>query len=97
MRTASEPARLAVSLDAMGVKPVAGDLVFARARLLDAKDNPVPENGREVQFTASGGYEIVGSGMAATEAGIASVLVRVRNDKGAVRAQGGAINGAFSR
>ncbi|MFP5390163.1 MAG: glycoside hydrolase family 2 TIM barrel-domain containing protein [Gammaproteobacteria bacterium] len=84
VRTPGEAAGLKVGVDEMGVKPVVGDLVFARARLVDAKGNPVPENGRKVSFVASGGYEIVGSNVAATEAGVASVLVRVRALKGAV-------------
>ncbi len=97
VRTPSLAAKLDVRLDDMGVKPVAGDLVFVRAKLVDAKGNLVPESGRKVQFAAKGGYEMVGSGMSSTEAGIASVLVRVRNARGAVSAQADALKGRWAR
>jgi beta-galactosidase len=96
VRTPSEPAKLQVRLDEMGVKPVPGDLVFVRARLLDAKGNLVPENGRKVQFAAKGGYEMVGSGTSGTEGGVASVLLRVRNAKGSVNAQTDGIEGRYA-
>ncbi|MES2901214.1 MAG: glycoside hydrolase family 2 TIM barrel-domain containing protein [Pseudomonadota bacterium] len=93
VRTPSAPAALQVWLDDMGVKPVPGDLVFLRARLLDAQGNRVPQNGRKVQFAASGGYEIVGATASSTEAGTASVLVRVHGAKGSLRAQADTLEG----
>lgn len=77
IETAGEPARVEVALDDMGVKPTRNDLVFARARLVDAKGRPVFASGRQITFKAAGRYEIVGPATATTEAGVASVLVRV--------------------
>ena len=93
VRTPGEPATLAVSVDTMGVAPVRGDLLFVRARLTDAKGKLVPESGREVSFRAGGGYEIVGPAAAATQAGIASVLVKFHGAKGSVAAQAGLLKG----
>lgn len=97
VRTAGAPVGLRVWLDDMGVAPVPGDLVFVRARVQDAAGNPVAESGRTVTFSASGGYDIVGARTAATEAGIASVLVRVRHTRGSVQAKAGAIEGRLKR
>jgi beta-galactosidase len=76
VETPAAPERLRVELDDAGVPPVAGDLVFARAHVLDAKGNAVPTAQGTVRFRASGDFEIVGPAEAAFEAGIASVLVR---------------------
>lgn len=96
VRTPAQPARLAVAVDDLGVKPVPGDLVFLRARLLDANGTVVPESGQRVKFAAGAGYEIVGPDTVTTEAGIASVLVRVTGagesaGKGKVSAEAGAL------
>nr|WP_301751426.1 glycoside hydrolase family 2 TIM barrel-domain containing protein [uncultured Erythrobacter sp.] len=64
-------------LDDGGVTPVIGDLIFLRARLLDADSNPVPDQARIVSFAPPKGYVIVGPHTATAEAGTASVLVRV--------------------
>lgn len=77
IETAGDAARIEVALDDMGVKPAPRDLVFARARLVDAAGRPVFASNVPVTFTAGGGYEIVGPATATTEAGVASVLVRV--------------------
>ena len=88
VETAGEPARVEVALDDMGVRPEARDLVFARARLVDASGRQVFASGVPVTFAASGGYEIVGPATATTEAGVASVLVRtVRPGAGKVTAR----------
>ncbi len=87
VRTPGAPVKLAVTRDDAGVAPVNGDLVFLRARLTDAEGNVVPENGRKVKFSVKDGYEIVGADTATTEAGIASVLVRVGRNSGKASAQ----------
>jgi len=63
-------------LDDGGVPPVTGDLIFLRARLLDADRNPVPDQAAVVTFAPPKGYAIVGPDTATAEAGTASVLVR---------------------
>ena len=95
VRTASEAAKLDVSVDDLGVKPVAGDLVFIRAKTVDAKGNLVTDSGQSVKFTAGGAYEIVGPATVTTEGGIASVLVRVGGNggKGSITADGGTVRG----
>ncbi|MES3022167.1 MAG: glycoside hydrolase family 2 TIM barrel-domain containing protein [Pseudomonadota bacterium] len=95
VHTASAPASLHVWLDDMGVKPVAGDLVFVRAQLRDASGNPVAASGKKVEFAASGGFEIVGAMASSTESGVASVLVRVGAAGGAVKAQAAGLKGEF--
>jgi len=91
VRTPDAPVRLALALDDIGVPAAPGDVVFARARLLDANGTTVPDSGRAVTFSAGDGYEIVGSPIARTEAGIASVLVRVKGGAGRLAADAGAL------
>ena len=96
VQTPAEPVKLGVSLDDLAVKSTDGDLVFIRARLLDANGTVVPDSGKTVTFAAADGYEIVGPSVATTEAGIASVLVRVKGAKGAkagISAEAGALRG----
>lgn len=93
VRTPGAPVRLALALDDVGVPATSGDLVFVRARLLDANGTTVPLSGREVAFTAGPGSEIVGSATVSTEAGIASVLVRVQGPRANLSARSGNLTG----
>ena len=89
VETAGEPTRVEVEIDDEGVKAVENDLVFARARLVDKSGRQVFASNVPVTFAATGGYEIVGPATATTEAGVASVLVRVaRPGSGRVTARG---------
>jgi beta-galactosidase len=97
VRTPGAPVKLALALDELGVPAVQGDLVFVRARLLDARGTTVPANGWQVRFSAGQGTEIVGSPVAATEAGIASVLVRVSGPRLRLVAQAGALKGTLAK
>jgi len=96
VRTPGEAVKLDVALDDMGVPPVVGDLVFARARLVDANGTTVPDNGQAVTFTADPGYEMVAGPQAATEAGVASVLVKVLQPNGTLGATAGKLQGALA-
>ncbi|GGX95178.1 DUF4982 domain-containing protein [Massilia dura] len=96
VRTPGAAVKLDVALDDMGVPVGAGDLVFARARLVDADGTTVPDNGQAVTFTAGPGYELVAGPQATTEAGIASVLVRVMQPNGTLGAAAGKLQGALA-
>lgn len=96
VRTPGEPVKLALALDDLGVPAAKGDLVFVRARLLDASGTTVPVSGREVAFTGGPGTDIVGSSLVSTEAGIASVLVRVQGPRANLSAQAGALKGGLA-
>jgi len=91
VRTPQQPTALALELDDLGVPVVEGDLVFLRARLHDANGTTVPVSGTDVAFSGIEGAEIVGSHVVTTEAGIASVLVRVKGPRASItaRAQAG--------
>ncbi len=99
VRTPEAPAALALALDDMGVPVAEGDLVFLRARVLDARGTTVPTSGRDVAFSDVQGAQIVGSAVAPLEAGVASVLVRVTGPRAGVaaRAQLGALTGSLER
>jgi beta-galactosidase len=88
--TPDEPQRLTVYLDDAGVAATAGDLIFARASIMDRRFRPVPISGQPVHFEASGDYEIVGDVTSTLESGTASALVRVKRSdpKGSVRVSG---------
>lgn len=98
VRTPRQPTTLALELDDLGIPVVEGDLVFLRARLRDADGSTVPASGTQVAFSGIEGAEIVGSQVVATEAGIASVLVRVNGPRAGVAAtaQAGALRGALA-
>lgn len=53
------------------------DQIFVRARVVDSNGTTVPVSGREIEFSASGRFTIVGSTKLMTEAGIATALVQV--------------------
>ena len=88
LSTPSQPHSLRVELDEAGVRPAAGDLVFARAIVVDRKGREVPSAAFPTRFIASGDFSIVGSDLSISEAGIASVLVRVNrpSPKGMIEA-----------
>jgi beta-galactosidase len=73
LRTPGPAVGLRIVVRDEGVPPVEGDLVFVDAELVDGAGDLVPD-ARPVTFS-SDGCEIVGA-MEATEAGIASCLVR---------------------
>ena len=77
VKTAGEAKGFKVYEDTLGVAPAIGDTLFVRARLFDAQGNPIFDSGREFEFGVQSGYEILGPAKVRTEAGIASVLVRV--------------------
>jgi beta-galactosidase len=79
--TPGAPAGLKVWIDDAGVPATVGDLVFARAQVVDAKGVPSRADGTPVVFTCPDqACEIVGA-QASTEGGLASALVRVRDPK----------------
>lgn len=96
VRTPGAPVKLALALDDFGVPVAAGDLVFARARLVDANGTTVPTSGQHVTFSDAQGVEIVGSPSVSTEAGIASLLVRMGAGRAGLAAQAGALAGALA-
>ena len=57
--------------------PVAGDLVFVYAQVLDKNGQPVPLNNQIIDFKASGDLEIINPESAFTEQGKAAVLVKL--------------------
>ena len=81
LRTPGPAVALRVVVRDEGVPPVAGDLVFVDAELVDEAGDIVPE-ARPVAFSATECE--IGGAMESTEAGIASCLVRAGNG-GAVR------------
>jgi beta-galactosidase len=93
VRTPGEPVNLVLAWDDLGVPSTPGDLVFVRARLVDANGTTVPVNGRTVTFS---GGDVVGSASVALEAGIASVLVRAGAGQPAVHAQAGLLQGELA-
>ena len=98
VRTPGQPETLRLALDDLGVPIADGDLVFLRARLTDANGVTVPVSGRAVVFMDMDGAEIVGSTLVATEAGIASVLVRIKDrTRFQASARAGALQGALDR
>jgi len=75
---------IAIEFDNAGVCTDAerGDQIFVRARLLDNNGATVPVSDREIEFSASGRFEIVGPTKLMTEAGVATALVQVTPGEG---------------
>ena len=84
VETPSRPRSLRLALDTADVPPVAGDILFVRATVVDRHVRRVGTP-PVVLFSACGDYELIGDRSVAAEAGIASALVRVRH----ARAKGG--------
>jgi beta-galactosidase len=86
--------RIGIEFDNAGVCTDAerSDQIFVRARLLDSNGTTVPVSDREIEFSASGRFAIIGPTKLKTEAGIATALVRVSPGAGQanVFASGGA-------
>jgi beta-galactosidase len=75
--TPEAAASLKLTVDTSGVAPVAGDLVFVYAQVLDKNGQPVPLNNQIIEFKASGDIEIINPEPAFTEQGKAAVLVKL--------------------
>jgi beta-galactosidase len=71
--------RIEIEFDNAGVCTDAErtDQIFVRARVVDNNGTTVPVSGREIEFSASGRFSIVGATTLMTEAGIATALVQV--------------------
>jgi beta-galactosidase len=96
--TPGEPAKLVVTIDEAGVPVTANDLVFARARLVDASGQTVSTFNGPATFESSGDLAIVGDRDVPIEAGVGSALVRVTraDPRGAISATAGpALSGKF--
>jgi beta-galactosidase len=79
--TPGQPVKLEVEIDDAGICASARDLLFARARLVDANGTTVPSSGAKVEFATSGaGITLVGEQVQTSEAGVASALVRVAEE-----------------
>ena len=77
--TPGAPARLTLAVDTADIGAHAGesDVLIAHASVHDIANSLCVGNTSAVTFTVSGGAELVGPTAGATEAGIASVVVRV--------------------
>ena len=78
--TPESAASLKLTVDTSGVAPVAGDLVFVYAQVLDKNGQLVPLNNQIIEFKASGDIEIINPEPAFTEQGKAAVLVKLGAD-----------------
>lgn len=86
--------RVEIEFDNAGVCTDAerDDQIFVRARLIDSNGTTVPVSDREIEFSASGRFAVIGPTKLLTEAGIASALVSV--SPGAGEAKIAVTNGA---
>jgi len=77
--TSGKPTQLSVSVDSSGKAPQAGvkDVVFVRAQLRDANNNPTHENNIAVNFSVKGAAKIVSPVEINTIDGIASALIEI--------------------
>lgn len=75
--TSQAASALTLELDTQGIAPVAQDVLFVHARLVDAKGNPVRLQHQAVEFESSGDVEILTKETPVTGQGIASVLIKL--------------------
>ncbi|WP_019026439.1 glycoside hydrolase family 2 TIM barrel-domain containing protein [Colwellia piezophila] len=77
--TPQAPFKIELEIDESGKQIQAGvnDTVFVYAKIVDQKGNVIPLSGEEISFTVEGDISVVNSNSVKTEAGIASVLIRV--------------------
>jgi len=81
VETPGKPAGIRLVLDDAAVRPVAGDLVFARAQVVDGRGRTIPTFNGAVRFEAGGDFAVVGDTEVPIEAGIGSALIRVARAK----------------
>lgn len=87
VKTPGLPAGLRLHIDESGRPPQAGvnDVLFVHAEILDKDGNLVPVTGPEIHFGVKGDAEIINPGSTAiSEAGIATALVRIGENKGEI-------------
>ncbi|MEA1652110.1 glycoside hydrolase family 2 TIM barrel-domain containing protein [Nitrospirillum sp. BR 11164] len=79
VRTPGPAHHLELSLDTQGVAPATGhnDVLFVRARLVDADGTTVPTTGTDIHLSLAGDLTLVSRDHVPTEAGTASFLIRV--------------------
>ncbi|MDG3443530.1 glycoside hydrolase family 2 TIM barrel-domain containing protein [Nitrospirillum amazonense] len=89
VRTPGAAHHLELSLDTQGGAPAAGhnDVLFVRARLVDADGTPIPTTGTDIHLGLAGDLTLMSPDHVPTEAGTASFLIRVGDSlNGAVTA-----------
>jgi len=71
--------KIELEIDESGKQVQAGvnDTVFVYAKIVDKKGNVIPVSGEDISFAVEGDISLVNSNSVKTEAGIASVLIRV--------------------
>ncbi|MBB6251012.1 glycoside hydrolase family 2 TIM barrel-domain containing protein [Nitrospirillum iridis] len=79
VRTPGAAHHLDLSLDTQGVAPATGhnDVLFVRARLVDANGTTVPTTGTDIHLASSGDIALMSPDHVQTEAGTASFLIRI--------------------
>ncbi len=87
VKTPEAPAKYELVIDESGRAPKIGvnDAVFVYARLVDAHGTVVPINNMAVEFKIEGGASVINPETISTEAGIATALVRIGNQKGSIK------------
>ncbi|MEE3622691.1 glycoside hydrolase family 2 TIM barrel-domain containing protein [Nitrospirillum sp. BR 11752] len=93
VRTPGAPHHLELSLDTQGVAPAPGhnDVLFVRARLVDADGTAVPTTGTDIHLGLNGHLTLMSPNHVPTEAGTASFLIRIGDSlKGAAVTADGA-------
>lgn len=81
--TAGAATSIRVWVDDLGVKAEANDLIFVRAAVVDAKGTICPSETRRIRLNVRGA-KLAGEEEVATEAGIASFLVRTPMSSGSI-------------
>lgn len=86
VRTPGKPENLKLKVDESGRPPEAGckDVLFVYIYLKDESGTTVPENGRVVRMNIEGDALLLNTVPLATEAGIATALIRIGNTPGPV-------------
>jgi beta-galactosidase len=83
VKTPETPVKIVIKVDESRRVPKAGcnDVVFVYAMVLDSNGTIVPVNGLKIDFKVEGDAKVMNQGEITTEAGIATVLVKIGNSK----------------
>lgn len=83
VRTPESPSKIHLSVDYDGkmAKSDTNDLLFVYAKLIDNNGTVVPRNDYKIQFSIEGDAQLVSPEVMITEAGIATALVRIGENK----------------
>lgn len=85
LKTAGNPAKIALTWDKSNKELTTGDVVFVYASICDKEGTPACQSSVKVKFFIEGDAELIGENPAVSEAGVASILLKTGPNPGSIK------------